>query len=112
MQLELNFTFSRKRVQIICLIVLGVGIAQAVSSRLHAGWQEFSSWQRQYCSLLQSVQTGSGAHPAFYPVSTVTLSQQVRWLEHEADHTPVSSAEFKNGGAVPPFPYVLGIVLN
>jgi hypothetical protein len=37
----------------------------------------------------------------------------VKWPGHEADHSSPSSAEVKNGGAVPPLPICLhGIVLN
>jgi hypothetical protein len=28
-----------------------------------------------------------------------------RWLGHEADYSPPSSAEVKNGGAIPPLPH-------
>jgi hypothetical protein len=32
------------------------------------------------------------------------LSVRVKWLRHEADHSPQSSAKVKNGGAIPPLP--------
>jgi hypothetical protein len=32
------------------------------------------------------------------------LSWEVKWPECEADHSPPSSAEVKNGGAIPPLP--------
>jgi hypothetical protein len=51
-------------------------------------------------SLLHSVQTDSGAHPASYPMDTRALFSGVKWLGHEADHTPPSSVEVMNGGAV------------
>jgi hypothetical protein len=38
------------------------------------------------------VQTGSGAHPAFYPMSTGGKARPGR----DADHSPSSSAEVKN----------------
>jgi hypothetical protein len=38
------------------------------------------------------VQTGSGAHPASYPMGT----RDIKWLRSEADHSPPSSAEVKN----------------
>jgi hypothetical protein len=47
-------------------------------------------------SLLRSVQIGSDAHPASYPVSS--------WMKRpgsQADHSPSSNAEVKNGAAIP-----------
>jgi hypothetical protein len=44
-----------------------------------------------------SVQIGSGAHPAFYPVSTRALSPGVKRQERETDHLPPPSTEIKNG---------------
>jgi hypothetical protein len=41
------------------------------SDRLQAGWLGFGSWQGQDFSLLHSINTGSRAHPASYPVGTV-----------------------------------------
>jgi hypothetical protein len=40
------------------------------SHGLRAGGPGFDSRQDQYFSLLHSVQTGSGAHPASYPMGT------------------------------------------
>jgi hypothetical protein len=55
------------------IIIIGVGIAQSVK-RQATGWtaegSEFESRQGQEFSLLYVVQTGSGAHPAFYPMGT------------------------------------------
>jgi hypothetical protein len=36
------------------------------------------------------------AHPASYPLGTGALSQGVKWLGNEADHSPPSSAKVKN----------------
>jgi hypothetical protein len=56
-------------------------------------------------SPLHIVQTGSGAHPASYPMGTWGFFRRwVKRLEREAGHSAPSSAEFKNGGAVPPLP--------
>jgi hypothetical protein len=44
------------------------------------------------CSLLHSVETDSGAHPAAYPMGT-----RVSFPGREADHSPPFSAEVKNG---------------
>jgi hypothetical protein len=49
-------------------------------------WQEFS---------LHVVETGSGAHPASYPMGTGALSPVVKWPGHEADHSPPTSTEVK-----------------
>jgi hypothetical protein len=40
-------------------------------------------------------QTGSGAHPASYPMDTGITYPGVKRLEREADHSPPSSAEVK-----------------
>jgi hypothetical protein len=36
-------------------------------------------------------------------MDTGVLSPQIKGLGHEADHSPPSSAEVKNDGAIPPF---------
>jgi hypothetical protein len=55
-------------------------------------------------SLLHNVQTGSGAHPAYYTMGT----------GGKADHSPPSGVEVKNDGAIPPFPHISSwrVVLN
>jgi hypothetical protein len=50
--------------------------------------------------LLYSVQTGSEAHPAFYPMGTADSVTKVKHQGHQADHSPPSSAEAKKGGAI------------
>jgi hypothetical protein len=65
----------------------------------------FSVWQD--FSLLHSVQTGSGAHQASYPMGTRGrfprgLNRQGR----EADHSPPTSAEVKKNGAIPQIPHI------
>jgi hypothetical protein len=47
-------------------------------------------------SLHHRVQTGSGAHPASYPMGTGRSFSGVKQLGYEADHSPPSSAEVKN----------------
>jgi hypothetical protein len=43
------------------------------------------------------IQTGSGAHPASYPMGTRgPLPGDEAWLGHDADHSPPTSAEVKN----------------
>jgi hypothetical protein len=60
----------------------------------------------QIFSLLHSVQTGSGAHPESYPMGTGALSPGVKRPGREADHSPPSSADVKNGGAIPLLPHM------
>jgi hypothetical protein len=48
-----------------------------------------------------------------YPKDLAGLSPGVKWPWREADHSPPSRAEVKNGGAVSPLPIRLhGIVPN
>jgi hypothetical protein len=49
-------------------------------------------------SIVHSVQSGPGAHPDSYPMGMGGLFPPGR----EADHTPQSTADDKNGGAIPP----------
>jgi hypothetical protein len=46
-------------------------------------------------SLHHRVQTGSGAHPASYPMGNGALSLGVKRRGRDADHSPPSSAEIK-----------------
>jgi hypothetical protein len=50
----------------------------------------------------KSVQTDSGAHPASYPKGILGSSPRGKAAGGEADHSPPSSAEVMNGGAIPP----------
>jgi hypothetical protein len=56
-------------------------------------------------SLLLSVQTGSRAHPASYPIGTGGSFPGGKAARGVKLTTPPSSAEVKNGGVVPPLPY-------
>jgi hypothetical protein len=59
-----------------------------------------------------TVQTGSGACPAFYPIRTI--SQGLKRPGCEADNSSPSTAEVKNGEAIPPVPHMFslhGVVL-
>jgi hypothetical protein len=42
--------------------------------------------------LLHVVQTGSGAHPASYPMGNGAVSPKIKRLGREADHSPPTSA--------------------
>jgi hypothetical protein len=55
---------------------------------------------------LHSVQTGSGVHQAYCPMGTVVSSPEVKRPGREADHSPLSGAEVKNGGAISPLPHL------
>jgi hypothetical protein len=71
------------------------------------GWTvgaQFPARERDY-SLLHSVQTGSGVHPASYPMDTGALYPGVKPPVHEADHSLPFVAEVENGGAIPPLPH-------
>jgi hypothetical protein len=45
--------------------------------------------------LRHRVQTGSGAHPTFYPIGTSGSFLGLKWPGREADHSPPYSAEVK-----------------
>jgi hypothetical protein len=55
--------------------------------------------------LFSSVQIGSGAHSAFYPKGTTTLSLVIKQPEHEADHSHPTMVKAKNSGAMPLLPH-------
>jgi hypothetical protein len=55
-------------------------------------------------SLLHSVHTCSGVHPACYSMGIGVSFPGVKRPGREADHSP-SSAEVKNVGAMPPLPH-------
>jgi hypothetical protein len=62
-------------------------------TRLRAGWWGLDfSQEREIFSLHPRVQTGSGFHPASYPVDTGALSPGVKLPMREADHSPTSSS--------------------
>jgi hypothetical protein len=65
-------------------------------------------------SLFQNFQTGSVTHPASHAVDAGCSSfgeVKVNWVECEADNSPQSSAEIKDGG-IPPLPYTSLWCLN
>jgi hypothetical protein len=52
-------------------------------------------------------------HPASHTMGTGGSFPRVKQLGHEADHAPESSAEIKNGAAIPSLPIHLhGMMLN
>jgi hypothetical protein len=63
--------------------------------------------------LLRDVHTVSGSHPVSYPVGIWVISPGVKRQGREADHSPPSSTEGKNVGAILPSPiYFYGAVFN
>jgi hypothetical protein len=69
----------------------------AIGIRFPAGVEDFS--------LLQSIQTSSGAWSTSYPKDIRGSFSRVKWQRHKTDHSPPSSAKVKNDGAVPPLPH-------
>jgi hypothetical protein len=67
---------------------------------------EFDSRQGQNFSLLQSIQIGYEAHPLRIQWGHGAVSLRVNWPGQEADHSSSSSAEVKNGVAIPPLPHM------
>jgi hypothetical protein len=51
--------------------------------------------------------SSSGTHPAPSPVGTGGDFPGGKWPGREADHSPPSSAEVKNRGAIPRLPHVI-----
>jgi hypothetical protein len=60
--------------------------------------------EEKYFSQLHSVNTDSGAHPAYYSIGKRAFSPGVKRLGCEADQSLPPSAEVQNGGAVTHFP--------
>jgi hypothetical protein len=60
-------------------------------------------------SPLRSVQTGSGAHPTFYPMGTGGFLPGIKRPERETDHSIPTSAEVKNTWiytSIPPYVFM------
>jgi hypothetical protein len=73
----------------------------------------FPAWAGNF-SLHHRIQTGSGVHPASYPMSTRGFSLGVKRPKREADHSPPSSAEVKNAWSYTSTPPIRlhGVVLS
>jgi hypothetical protein len=56
--------------------------------------------------LLHSVQNGSGAQSASYPMDTGCSFPGGEPTGREADHSPPSSADVKNGGVITSLPHM------
>jgi hypothetical protein len=86
----------------------GVGIAQFIK-RLATCWTagiRFPAGVSCY-SLLYSVQIVSATTQPPAQRVTEAVSSGVKRMEREAGHSPPSSAEVTNAGAIPPFPHTL-----
>jgi hypothetical protein len=64
---------------------------------------EFESHWDQELSLLNVVQTDSGAHPVSYPMDSGALFLGVERPGREADHSPATGAEVKHESIHPLF---------
>lgn len=73
-----------------------------IATRLRAGRPRFDSRQGQEIFFLISVTSRPALEPTQPPIEWVS---RVKLPEREADHSSLCSAEVKNGGAIPPFPY-------
>jgi hypothetical protein len=80
---------------------VGAGVVQLVQWR--AREPQFNSQQGQEIFLF-STASRLALKPTQHPIQWVLgeLSLGIKWLEHEADHSPPSSTEVKNTGAIPP----------
>jgi hypothetical protein len=75
--------------------------------RRPTGWKarvHFPARARNF-SLLNSMQTGSGVHPAYYIMGTGVISPGVKGQGRKADHSPPPSAEVNNSSSIPPLPH-------
>jgi hypothetical protein len=64
------------------------------------GWMteglDFESRQGKELSFLHVIQIGCGVQPTSYPKGTGGFFPQgVKWLRHEAEHSPPTSAQVK-----------------
>jgi hypothetical protein len=88
--------------------VSGLLSRYSYSLGLRAGRPRFDFRQEDDFSLLHRDQSDSGAHPAPYTMGTGG-SFPGDEARHEAVHSPPTSTDAKNGGAIPP---LHGVVLN
>jgi hypothetical protein len=100
--LEVDCRFYKSHLLAISsFLISGVVIAQSVQRR-ETGWTagvRISAGASFFS--LHNVQTGREAHPASFPMSTGDLSPGIKRPGREAGHSPPSSAEVTNGGAIP-----------
>jgi hypothetical protein len=102
---------SYKTGKVIVLSILSLGLyvldGRGIEVRFPAGVRDFS--------LVHNIQTGSGAHPTSYAMTTEGCFPGVKQQGRESDNSSPSSAEVKNCAAIlpPPSPIrVHGAVFN
>jgi hypothetical protein len=71
----------------------------------------FDSWQGKIFLFSKASRLALGLTQPPIQLVPESISLGVKWLGQEADHSPLSSAEGKNGGAIPPL-RLPNIVLN
>jgi hypothetical protein len=71
--------------------------------RWATGWRASygSPETAKYICLLHNVQIDSGTHQVFYPINTGIISLGLKRPGRKGEHSPPSSADVKNDGAVP-----------
>jgi hypothetical protein len=85
----------------------------SIMTILWAGWLENLLPCRGSDFSIQYIQTSFGAQPAFCRMGNGGSFHRVKCLGHEADHSPPSSAKFKNVCSWTSGPsYAYGAVLN
>jgi hypothetical protein len=72
----------------------------------------FHSRQGQDFSLLYSVQTGSGAHPASHPLGSTGFPPWVKRPRREGDQSTPSTTDVKNGRAIPTYVFMTWCLIN
>jgi hypothetical protein len=78
------------------------GYFSRYSDGLRARWPGFESRQGQDFSILHGFQTHSVAHPASYLMDCFSEGKAPGGGGGEIHHSLPSSAEVRNGGAIPP----------
>jgi hypothetical protein len=87
---------------------IGAGIAQSQRQSKRLRNKSCSHDKSNTFFSSHSVQSDSETHSGSY-----LFPRGVRRLRHEANYSPASSPEVKNGGAIPPLPpYLHGVVFN
>jgi hypothetical protein len=88
-------------------IIGELGQLSRYSDGKRAGWRGFNSREGQEIFLHSTAsRPGSGAHSASYPIRSGVFPLGANRPGRAADHSPPSSAEVKNGGAIPPLPHM------
>jgi hypothetical protein len=90
---------------VIYLFCWTLPISSRYSDGLRAGRPGFDSWQ---CKIFLSTASRPALGVTQPPIQWVpgALPPGVKRQRREADQSPPSSAEVKNGGAIPPLPHV------